>query len=79
MRLFGRLVSNIDAVKESIFFGFTDVDQQTEINDICDQIDLVIDSMSETSMNKEILNLINEMFTNLRENPNSYALISPVN
>ena len=26
MRLFGRLVSNIDAVKESIFFGFTAVE-----------------------------------------------------
>ena len=35
--------------------------------------------MYETSMNKEILDLINEMFTNLKKNPNSYALIFPLN
>ena len=79
MRLFGRLVSNIDAVKESIFFGFTDVDQNTQIDDIYKKIFLVIDSLSKTSMNKEILRLICTMFTNLKNNSNSYALIYPLN
>ena len=36
MRLFGRLVTNIDAIKSSIFFGFTSVDDKTVIDDICD-------------------------------------------
>ena len=39
MRLFGRLVSNIEAVKESIFFGFTDVSEDTNIENICNLID----------------------------------------
>ena len=36
MILFGRLVSNIEAAKESIFFGFTNVSEDTDIEDICD-------------------------------------------
>ena len=34
MRLFGRLVTNYDAIKESIFFGFTALDESTKLSDL---------------------------------------------
>ena len=36
MRLFGRLVTDIESMKRSIFFGFTSVDEDTDIEEICD-------------------------------------------
>ena len=45
LRLFGRLISNIEAMKESIFFGFTNLDNDAEIDLIRDNIQILFENL----------------------------------
>ena len=45
LRLFGRLISNIEAMKESIFFGFTNLEDDAQINFIRDNILMLFDNL----------------------------------